>query len=559
MAEKLQAIVKSSWNMFEVLSDKSYMDSDTIKEMKIKFDEYRKNNIFLNHSFEDERWIINDEYQKRGIYFNVSKDSYRLNYQKATGLVFDEFIRYLKSYLVMSIGDLVVTTLINIANDIKNIINIPINMLNEKKIYLAIPVQLNNFFELLPFADENAKEQISVYLCECCDEKILNQTTDKRELCDFYSYFRFDHVLELYWNSNLSEKEWLFYFPIYLWWKLTAIIPTRPREYLLLPRDCIYRENNNYYIKMRKNNLKGGNGKVKYNINEDYSIRNFPITKILYEEILKYIELTDSFEDNEIHTLFRTEPHYSFFEKKKLKMSRYYTYVNLNCALRLFYYNVVMKKYGINILRNKEKSLFGDKKSIQYINLGDTRHIAMINAVAEGVSFEIIAEMAGHDSISMSAHYFSNMSTYIECRTYAHYINSLSDEGRYVLGSNFYPSAEIDGYVPVENGGRCYSNFFAKGNMSDCIKACGDNGEIGYCKGCRYYRNSDFEYFLDNNDLYRNKIDEDMNYLKNLISLVRRGKGNNEDIKCAMLKFKNDRTNFECYLLQKYKQQRERE
>lgn len=152
----------------------------------------------------------------------------------------------------MSIGDLVVTTLINIANDIKNIINIPINMLNEKKIYLAIPVQLNNFFELLPFADENAKEQISVYLCECCDEKILNQTTDKRELCDFYSYFRFDHVLELYWNSNLSEKEWLFYFPIYLWWKLTAIIPTRPREYLLLPRDCIYRENNNYYIKMRK-------------------------------------------------------------------------------------------------------------------------------------------------------------------------------------------------------------------------------------------------------------------------------------------------------------------
>lgn len=545
------------WNMFEEVKEKTTLDvSTTLKAVKL-FEKYRSKKIFLNDSFSDDVWIINDEYSHRGIYFEFNSDSYRLNYQKHIGLSPAELTNYIKAYIVFSIGDLSSATLINIVNDIKNVLETPLNMLNKGNVFLSVPWQLETILELIPFIDEDVKDELLVILGNYIDEKMLSNSMNKRDLCDFYSYFRLDHILDKFWSENITEREWLFYFPVYLWWKITAIIPTRPREFVLLPRNCIYEDQNAYFIKMRKNNIKGSNKKITYKIATDYTLKSFPITESMYNDIKKYILLTENYEDNELHTLFRAESHYAFFKKKKIKISRYYTSVNLNCALRLFYTNIVQDKYKIKVIRNTSEQLT-DANAIQYIRIGDTRHVAMINAIAEGVSLEIIAEMAGHDSIEMSAHYFSNMSTYIECRTYAQYINSLEDnDDNYVFGENYFPLMENERYIDLDDGGRCYSKLMIAGDTSDCLKVMSDNGEIGYCLSCYFYKNSGFEFYFNLDKTFKTKIDKNMAFLREIISLQRKGKAKSEDIKRIFLNFKADKSSFEKYLLQKFKSQGE--
>lgn len=64
---------------------------------------------------------------------------------------------------------------------------------------------------------------------------------NQRELADFDSYFEFDDIIKDYWNSDISPEDRFFYYPLYIWWILTAVIPLRPREFLLTERDCIYK------------------------------------------------------------------------------------------------------------------------------------------------------------------------------------------------------------------------------------------------------------------------------------------------------------------------------
>lgn len=545
--------VEQRWSMFEVLNDKSAFTPNTIEEAKVLFNEYKVSGIFLNKSFEDSVWRMNDEYQRRGIYFDVNEASYRLYYEKPIGSTYEEFVDYLKTYIVFSVGELVVITMTLITNDVKKIIGMPPIDLEEVQVNIQAPTQVESFFEALPMEDDSFKEKLSMFLCGCADASYSENSINRRELCDFLSYFRFGHILDDFWKTVMPEEERLFYYPIYLWWKITGVIPTRPREFLLTPRDCLQREQGKSILTLRKNCLKGGKKKVSYNIEKDYVRVRYPISEELADEIERYISLTENCEDNELHTLFRTEPHFKKFNQPKHYTSRFYTYVNLNCALRVYYYDIVQKRYGMHVFKTKGVTDFSyDKNNIQYINLGDTRHVSMINAIAEGCSPEIVMQMAGHDSIDMSAHYYANMSSYIECRTYARYMQSLSEQ-TYIMGSNFYAPAQTDSYIELENNGKCYSKAMAEGKITDCVAASGDNGEIGYCPGCRFYRTGDFNYFFDDNDIYKNKIDANMDYLRKMVKLIRQGKGLNEDIKEVMLQFKSNKYDFEQYLMEKYK------
>ena len=75
-------------------------------------------------------------------------------------------------------------------------------------------------------------------------------------------------------------------------------------------------------------------------------------------------------------------------------------------------------------------------------------------------------------------------------------------------------------------------------DYSDCMKVTGENGEIGFCPSCNYYRNLNHDYYTDNIE-YKKRIERDCKFLSNTIDLVRRGKGNPEDIGEALLRLKS--------------------
>ena len=81
-------------------------------------------------------------------------------------------------------------------------------------------------------------------------------TKKKRKLAQFQSYFLFNDILNDYWVKPLSDEERLFYYPLYLWWQITAVVPLRPREFLLTQRNCLTEKDGKYYLTLRRNNLK---------------------------------------------------------------------------------------------------------------------------------------------------------------------------------------------------------------------------------------------------------------------------------------------------------------
>ena len=67
----------------------------------------------------------------------------------------------------------------------------------------------------------------------------------QRKLASFDTYFRFGDIVDRFWKETEDESEKLFYFPIYLWWKVSGRTSTAAARVCLnaeeLPASCQWR------------------------------------------------------------------------------------------------------------------------------------------------------------------------------------------------------------------------------------------------------------------------------------------------------------------------------
>ena len=144
---------------------------------------------------------------------------------------------------------------------------------------------------------------------------------------------------------------------MYLWWQISGVIPLRPREFILTPRNCLQNREDGWYLTLRRNQLKGSNKKVTYKIEDDYITVQYHIPDKLADEIIKYIDFTKEYEATELKTLFITDTHYHQWNQKKHSNSRYFTYINMNCVMRYFFHDIIEEKYGLKIVYDREISI----------------------------------------------------------------------------------------------------------------------------------------------------------------------------------------------------------
>lgn len=410
---------KTAENLYEPIYVVDMLDSSSIQAAKEKFQHYKEKGVIRDSEFDDERWQLHDEYSNVGIRFNFPKLAYKRHLEPILGIKLSDFILYQKAYIINALGTRVLSTLQKAANDTKKFIkNYQDSVLYTHYNYTT-PYHLIEFLELLPFTNEEKKEEILIGLEELIELNYAGYTHNRRSLSQFQSYFLFDRLLNQFWDSKIEDSLRLFYFPLYLWWKITGVIPLRPREFLLIPRNCLIQIEDRVQLRLRRNKLKGSGGKVHYTIEEDYVEVIYDIPASLGYEIQRYLKMTEYNTNNDLNTLFRTEYHYAKFGQKKHSNSRYYTYPNLSCCLRIFYEEVIGGRMHYRIIRGEERSDYILKDTdIEYIYLGDTRHIAMINIIAQGGTPTMAMLLAGHSSIDISSHYYANLHSMIECRTY---------------------------------------------------------------------------------------------------------------------------------------------
>lgn len=530
------------------------IDKSTLDDAKEKFMSYKEAGVIKEISnFEDDVWYTTDEYANIGLHFSFNKVSYR-KYRSILNLEFDTFVDYIKTFAISLFGKNVLGSIENTILDLRHIIETPAEDIYglTDEIKLNFPNRCIDFFTFISTDDENEKlDELILSLDAYCESHFFNPQTWQRSLAKFDTYFAFNDIIKDYWSSSISEDERLFYFPLYLWWILTAVIPLRPREFILTERNCLSKDASGiYHLRLRRNKQKGTRNAVSYKISDAYETDTYQIPDYLGELIENYIKNTDKYDNTDLDTLFVTDVHYKKWGQKKHSDSRFLTYVNMNTILRYFYKEVIHDKYGYQILYSGKEGHLGENE-INYIHLGDTRHIALINILQEGGTPITAMMLAGHSDINMTAHYFSNVSTLIECKTLRQHLKYISTEKKLEIATqNLLPPPE-DG-TPLSDGGMCYSQKYKEEDTGDCLDSIGPNGEIGYCPECKHYRYKQMTYFSADNR-YKQKIEEDSEFLAYTVSLVRQERGCSEDIVEAILKYSASCYTYQEYLEEKYR------
>ncbi|MCQ2499799.1 MAG: hypothetical protein MJ117_00460 [Lachnospiraceae bacterium] len=503
-------------------------------------------------SFDDDVWQTTDLYSNVGLYFTFSRFSYA-RYGRLFGLSFDEFVIRTKAYIISLFGQKVLQGMENTLLDIRHLLDLdPESVCGEDADLRLYSVnRLSDFLILL--VNEDNEEQMDRLTGALEAYADINSDSGKwfnqRELADFDSYFEFNDILSDYWKRDLPNGERFFYYPLYLWWNLTAVIPVRPREFLLTERDCLsIGADGRYRLKIRRNLLKGGAGNERaYNICDAYLSQPLTIPDRLGKLFEEYIRETEKYERTDIDTLFVTDPHYSKWGQKKHKTSRFLTYTNMNTILRYFYRDVVSGTYGYKVLYDGGDADHAAKE-IRYIHLGDARHHAFINLMQEGATPVTAMLLGGHSNIEMASHYYSNVSSLIECQTYRQYRKLIGSDREYRL-SRYTKTPPAVSVAALSDGSGCSSDGYRDRSYSDCINALGPDGEIGYCPVCPFHSGDGSGFSKD--DIYKRRIEEDGKELYLAVRALMEEKGNMENIQEAIMRLNTSSYSYKAYLREK--------
>jgi hypothetical protein len=494
------------------------MDEATLLQAVMIFNDYCEKGVILSKCFSDDNWTLTDQTRKITLRFRFSETGFYRNTEQWMGCSYRCFCDCVKAYVIFTMGSTGLSSIREIVRCFANLAEKTAEqLLNINSDYVRHMIEL---LRLLPCGCDTRD-----IMLEAMEEKIScgwqrGAKRNQRVLADFSTYFAFNDVLEDFWKTA-DEDAKLFFFPLRFWWSLTAILPLRPTEFLLTPRNCLAHENGEYVLTLRRTVQKGGGKKIAYRIDHDYKLTKYSIPDKMAREIIEYQKATESMTRPILGTLFAQDAHYAQFGRTASYSSIYYTYTNINTCLRRF--------------QNEMMGLPEDSES--RIRLGDTRHLAMISLIVSGGSPVICKELAGHEDVNISAHYYSNISRFVECATYEMYRKS---KGGIVKMREHRPLNVASETVMIP-GGYCDSPAYLKGNIDDCIRYMGSGGELGYCQECPHFIDGGRgRYIVFADPAERKKqVDEDSRSLMQVLEIVRKGVGCSEDIQSALLRLQH--------------------
>jgi len=514
LTTRIEAIAGNYEKYFAITS----MDEATLLQAEMIFNDYCEKGVILNKCFSDSEWTLTDQTMKITLRFGFSETGFCRNTEQWIGCSYRCFCDCVKAYVIFTMGSIGLSTIREIVRYFAKLVEKTAEQfLKSNSDYIRHMIELMGLLsggcDTRDIMLEAMEEKIN---CERHRRSKRNQ----RILADFSAYFAFNDALEGFWKTT-DKNEKLFFFPLRFWWSLTAILPLRPTEFLLTPRDCLTHENGEYLLTLRRTVQKGGGKKIAYRIDHDYKLTKYSIPDKMAREIIEYKKTSESMTRPVLGTLFAPDAHYAQFGRTAAYSSVYYTYTNLKTCLRRF--------------QNEIMGLPEDSEN--RLRLGDTRHLAMISLIVSGGSPVICKELAGHEDINISAHYYSNISRFIECATYEMYRRS---KGGIVKMREHRPLNVTAGTVKIP-GGYCDSPAYRNGNIDDCIRYMGSGGELGYCPECPHFIDGGRGMYIVFADPAERKkqVDEDSRGLMKVLETVRKGVGCDEDIQSALLRLQH--------------------
>ena len=515
------------------------LSPDSLENARSILETYSAGGVILEGTMDGPSFLTSDELSHvRLAFHSIDPDAYRKNWESFFQLSYEDYLLYIRCSVLFLLGKRILGTLRNVVLDMKTLTGLPLHgvsayLMNNR---FNHPRLVTSILLSLPVPDENVTGRDN--LAELIESTCIPHPGNQRGLPDFKSILTFGALLDDFWQDAVPDEK-LLYFPVLLWWKITGVIPTRPREFLVTPRDCIHCDaGGEWQLTLRKDLLKGRTRFIYYKISQDYEEKTYPVPAWLASLVQEYIALTAGYAPTELDTLLIPDPHYLLKGRSRNKRSRYFTYANLRCILQDFLDRIVHGRYGYTVLDPEPDGEAGEEgpegplpgqgqdSSTSFLyapHLGDTRHISLINMIAEGVQPLAAMELAAHENPRQVFHYAANLDTYLKCATYqayrdrdyAHSPFSFNAAAGMIQINESGPRTELD-------EGFCYSPLFGHDDVSDCLKAFGPHSELGWCQRCPYYRSKTPGMLVMDTSRYLLDVQEDWALLTTTIDNYRR-------------------------------------
>ena len=478
------------------------VDEELIENARAQQEGYVKSGI-LSGSYIEDQWILNSQTHRSKINFGRKRKALK-RVCEMNGMDYRRIVELLKVYTIMRI-DVAMPPVLSgqvgffidelIRSEMGTVMEAPKARVDCIRFYI-------DFLQMIPGVSQD-------YIKLCCEvnvnlnEEIKTKRKDRdhpTRLNEFLSYFALDKELREWWHGNTDMDKKIYFFPLYLFWIITTILPLRVTEFCVTPLNCIVKKEGIYFLAIRRTRLKGSSSAyptIRYHmISRDYTVHQYEIPRWIYEEIALYKELTKSY-DHPYELLFSVDAvlHLNYGTTSTSDHEKAYGPRELGESIKLFYADVLLKERRYSIVSEEEllkRSMTEEgtyqmnEKEIMLILPKETRHLAMINLILRGANPMTIMEFAGHTNATTSAHYYSNISNLVRCVT--KHIYDLSRASGYNANlTNFIRpnSATLlinlnDPYEQVD-GGYCYSRNFLAGGTADCQRYEGN------CKKCGFF------------------------------------------------------------------------
>jgi len=458
--------------------------------------------------FHDDNWIINIGGEEYKIIFQNDFEISKLS--KILGVSHFEFQLAYKSFLLFNLHR--AKSLIPFNLEIKKIAYNKQSQIDSRSVSFV-----KSFFEYIKVAEENS-DNLKKIISDL--DNIEYKESGNATLPNFEDVFLFSDII-----NDIIENKGLLHYKDYLlvimWWKICSVLPLRPSEFIRTKYNCIYQEEEKFYLEVRRS--KGKKGLHISNISNvddyyendtvriDYSLFNLIET---YKKILKiefsYDEDTELFPYVIIETSKRKK---SASHKRTLNKNRT-TATDLSKAINSFYNKVIKDDYVFDPIPKYIKKDPNIDNNIDIIAPNDARHIAIINLVLMGCDVLDVMNLAGHNDINTAYSYFNHVKEF--SKGYAlGYMKSVENKERFKNRDinvkenddriNKKDRIEDFNYVmniidnkefkpqKVDGGYCCYSSI--ETDKSVCYLYEGNHAL------CKYFK-------ADNKDVLKNKLEE---------------------------------------------------
>ncbi|MDN4081285.1 hypothetical protein QYF52_25505 [Paenibacillus polymyxa] len=365
------------------------MSKDDFEE---HFEYLKKHKFITATSFEDTVWFFPDAGKDRDIFFNFNLE------------VFKELNLALKGFILLKrTSGRAVSSCHNMlqalkhsalaSNGFKDISNLETHLLQQTPLVAyGHALIIKNFFL---FYNHDKTSEIN----NVCNS-IPKPARRNRGLPDYKDILTFDeHIIDFF--SYISyEEEHVRFFPVYIWWKLTNVIPIRVIEFLTLRKNCIEQKNDGTYWINIPREKKQADSPFKIDVTDRLEI-NYE----MYSIINKYIGILESLHIHseylipfDAYVRYVIRP-YQTIQQRKGKQNR------------------LIDKYLQRLIDDFYNEIIQDE-SVEKITCGDTRHFAIMNMFLQGFNMLSIARMAGHDTLGVQQNYYSHIDHYIQSQVY---------------------------------------------------------------------------------------------------------------------------------------------